>query len=76
MSRQDLQAIAVTLDKHLNGSEGERQFGFAVFVFEFGKTEGGRINYISNAARPEMIVAVKEWLARVEGRYVEGGGHG
>ena len=76
MSRQDMQAIAVTLDKHLNGSGGERRIGFAVFVFEFGRTEGGRVNYVSNAARPEMITAVKEWLARAEGRYAEGGGHG
>lgn len=69
----DYQAIARALDKAFNGDAGvgERRIGFALFVFEFGKTEGGRVNYVSNAAREEMLVAVREWLARAEGRVIE-----
>jgi hypothetical protein len=29
------------------------------------------VNYVSNAQRPDMLVAVKEWLARAEGRVIE-----
>ncbi|MBT9472101.1 MAG: hypothetical protein V4514_19880 [Pseudomonadota bacterium] len=45
--------------------------GFALFSFEFGKTEGGRVNYISNGGREDMIAAVKEWLARAEDRMAD-----
>lgn len=64
-----LQALAGDLDAILNGSDGPKETGFAVFVFKFGDTAGGKVNYVSNASRADMIVAVKEWLARHEGRY-------
>ena len=67
----DFPSIARGMDGILNGTERPRQFGFAIFVFEFGKTEGGRVNYVSNANREEMLVAVREWLARAEGRVIE-----
>lgn len=38
--------------------------GIVLFVFEFG--DRGNLAYISNAHRPDMIAAVKEWLARQE----------
>ncbi len=65
------QEIARTIDRILNGDRRPKQFGFALFIFEFGKTEGGRVNYVSNADRPDMLVAVREWLARAEGRVAE-----
>lgn len=73
MSAIDYQGIAKSLDVTLNGDarRGERSIGFAIFIFEFGKTDGGRVNYVSNAARDEMLVAVREWLARAEGRVIE-----
>ena len=69
------QVLAETLDRAFNGeaSGHDRKFGFALFYFEFGKTEGGRVNYVSNATRADMLVAVREWLARAEGRVVETG---
>ena len=65
--------IAKSLDTVLNGeAKGhDRQIGFALLWFEFGKTEGGQVNYVSNASREDMLVAVREWLARAEGRIIE-----
>lgn len=64
-------ALAEGIDDALNGTRRPKKVGFALFVFEFGKTENGNVNYVSNATRTDMIVAVKEWLARAEGRTSE-----
>lgn len=69
--RQAMNDLACLLDDFWNGDRRPKRIGFALFIFEFGKTEGSRINYISNADRREMITAVKEWLARAEGRVFE-----
>lgn len=37
-------------------------FGFGLFVFEFG--EEGSMFWISNAQRPDMIKALREWIAK------------
>ncbi len=71
MSEIPYQEMARTIDGILNGEQRPRRLGFALFIFEFGKTEGGRVNYVSNADRPDMLVAVREWLARAEGRVAE-----
>lgn len=65
------QVMAKALDTFLNGAARPREFGFALFVFRFGQIDGGRVSFVSNAARADMIAAVKEWLARAEGRIVE-----
>lgn len=67
------QNMARGLDTAFNGHAkgGARKTGFALFWFEFGATEGSRVNYVSNAKRADMIVAMKEWLARAEGRTQE-----
>ena len=66
-----LQTIAGDLDVVFNGTDGPKEIGFALFVFKFGETAGGKVNYVSNASRADMMVAVKEWLARHEGRYAD-----
>lgn len=71
-------AIAMTLDEFLNGEQlpglpRKRKYGFAVLIFEFGKAEAGRMNWISNGARAEMIVALKEMVAQLEARVHDGG---
>lgn len=71
MGKIPYQQIARDIDATLNGDDRPKKIGFAVFVFEFGKTDGGRVNYVSNATRPDMLVAVREWLARAEGRVAE-----
>jgi hypothetical protein len=59
--RMQMNAVASAIDDTL--PEG---YGFALLVFEFG--EAGRMNYISNAPRQDMICALKELVANFEGR--------
>lgn len=71
--RSQANAIASTLDDFLNGEKlpglpRKRRYGFGVLIFEFGKIERGRMNWISNAERADMIVALKEMIAQLEGR--------
>lgn len=66
-----MNATAEGLDKIFNGDAQPKKVGFVLLSFEFDKVEGGRVNYISNADRADMIAAIKEWLARAEGRYAE-----
>ncbi|WP_322092844.1 hypothetical protein [Paraburkholderia bannensis] len=40
--------------------------GFALLVFDFGP--GGTMNYISNAKREDMLIALREFIASHEGR--------
>jgi len=69
--RAEMNALAEGIDRIFNGGKNPKSVGFVLLSFEFGKTEGGRVNYISNADRRDMIAAMKEWLARAEGRYAE-----
>lgn len=48
-------------------SEAFEGYGFALLVFPFNGDKG-RVNYISNAERPDMLAAMKEFIARAEGR--------
>lgn len=66
--------LAKQIDEGLNGRRklGKKpKLGFILLTAEFGKIEGGRVNYISNGERADMIAMLREYLARVEGRYVE-----
>jgi hypothetical protein len=63
-------AIAHGLDEIFNGeAKGrDRETGFVLLVFPFNNHEG-RCNYISNgAARADIVVLLKEQLARFEGQ--------
>lgn len=42
-------------------------YGFTLFIFPLDGTPGN-INYISNANRKDMLVALKEFIAANEGR--------
>lgn len=67
-------ALASGIDDALNVPGSPKKLAFCLFVAEFGKIEGGRVNFISNGDRADMIAMVKEWLARTEGRYQEDAG--
>lgn len=63
--------LAQAIDKVLNGdSHGQdRETGFVLLVFPFRETEFGRCNYISNgASRKDIVVLMKEMIARFEGQ--------
>ena len=53
--------LAKRLDKELNPQK-KKELGFALFVFPFGGA--GVSNYVSNAAREDMILFIEETLER------------
>lgn len=72
--RQAMNRIARAIDEAFNGKRkpGRKPtVGFILLTAEFGKIDGGRVNYISNGEREDMIAMMREYLARVEGRYSE-----
>lgn len=72
--RQNMNELAKMLDDFFNG-DGPKRVGFALLIYNFGEDiKGiGRINYIGNGQRPDVLVALKELIARWEGRYSEPG---
>jgi predicted component of type VI protein secretion system len=62
--------IGRLLDAAINKGEKPRRYGFTLLVFGLNTTEG-RMNYISNASRADMLVALKEFIAHNEGRVQE-----
>lgn len=69
-----MNALAHGIDDILNprtSSDGAPRLGFILLVAEFGKIDGGRVNYISNGKRDDMLAMLREYLARAEGRVVE-----
>lgn len=65
--------LAHGIDGVLNGPRQpgvKPKLGFVLLVAEFGKIEDGRVNYISNGERQDMLAMLREYLARAEGRAV------
>ena len=71
--RASMDALANGIDMVLNGEDKPRKIGFVLLCAEFGQIDNGRVNYISNGRRDDMIAMMKEFIARAEGRYAEGG---
>lgn len=67
-----MNALAHSLDEMFNpqlADDEPRTIGFVLLAFDFGEAHPrSRMNYISNAPRPDMIVALKELVANFEGR--------
>lgn len=65
---EQMNQLARYLDQRFNGlAKGKgKKTGFVLLVFPFGNHEG-RCNYISNAEREDVIVLLKEQLARFQG---------
>lgn len=60
-----MQDVAHALDYAFNGAQRPRSTGFVLLVFPFG--DDGRCNYISNARREDVVVMLKEQLAKLQG---------
>ena len=72
-----MNGLAHGIDEILNGKRQigiPGKVGFVLLVCEFGKIDGGRVNYLSNASRPDMMAMMREYLARADGTYHEKGG--
>ncbi len=67
-----MQTLAGTVDAFLNGDDRgtivDRKIGFALLVFPFDGPQGARTNWVSNAERAGMLIALKEIVARFEGQ--------
>jgi len=68
-----MNSLAKGLDDLLNGDKRPKRVGFVLLTYNFGENlvGTGRINYIGNGPREDVRVALKELVARWEGRYVE-----
>lgn len=67
--------LARVIDEWFNGKRKpnrQPKVGFILLTAEFGKIDGGRVNYISNGNREDMLAMMREYLARAEGRYQDG----
>lgn len=58
--------VANVIDGVFNPPGRPRQTGFVLMAFPFNDFDG-RCNYVSNAAREDIVVLLKEQLARFEG---------
>ena len=69
--REQMRGVAQALDETFNGDAkgADRQTGFVLLVFPFGEADGSRCNFISNGAdRRDLVVLMKEMIARFEGQ--------
>lgn len=68
--RAQMNAVAKGLDEAFNGPgyAVNRKVCFVLLTCEFGKIDDGRVNYISNGERSDIIATLRELLARFEGR--------
>jgi len=71
--RAVMNAVAKVLDEQFNGDLRPKKVGLALLVYNFGEDIAGtgRVNYIGNGERDSVLVALKELIARWEGRYVD-----
>jgi hypothetical protein len=72
--RANMNAIAIALDDMFNGDQEPKKFAFVLLTAHFADYERGRVNYISNANRADIIAMMKELIARFEGRYAQNQG--
>lgn len=67
-----LNAMAKGLDIMFNGQDcppDKKKTGFFLFAFDYNDgPEQGRMNYISNSNRADVLVSLKEMVAQLEGR--------
>jgi len=66
--RRRMNEIARALDEAFNGKDGPKTVGFALLTYQFGENiEGtGRVNYIGNGERQDVITALRELIGRWE----------
>lgn len=62
--KEKFKVLGKFIDEYLNGEHPPKKWGFNLLAFEFG--EKGRMNYISNSEREDMIKTLKEFLANLE----------
>lgn len=59
MSKNTMQDIAKYIESQIG-----KDYGFTVLIYEHG--EAGRMNYVSNSQREDVIKAMKEFIKKTE----------
>lgn len=67
-----MKQVARGVDHMFNGDATEKKVGFILMVFSLND-HGGRCNYMSNAMREDVLVLLKEQVARFEGQSITSG---
>lgn len=69
-----MNSVASAIDNIFNGENLQQpKYGFALLIFPFDKETESRTNYVSNCNRTDILAAMKEFIARNEGTYVQHG---
>lgn len=70
---ETMKALAGALHEMFNGSlpVSKSKVGFALLVFGLEEGKDKRTNYICNCERADMLNAMKEFIARAEGRITD-----
>lgn len=68
---EQMNAIASVLDEVLNSKQRPPKVGFALLCFNLEVDADSRTNYICNCERKDMLNAMKEFIARAEGRITD-----
>jgi hypothetical protein len=66
-----MNAIAHGLEEFFNPGGEPKKIAFVLLSARFGDIADGRVNYISNGERRDMLAMMHELLARLEGRHAE-----
>lgn len=80
--REQMNALASAIDTIFNGQSAPglppppKKVAFVLLTARFGDVAEGRVNYISNGERADIIAMMKELIARFEGRVSQEVGHG
>lgn len=70
--KQEMNWLAHMLDRYFNKPDDPKKTAFVLLVTEFDNMQG-RVNYISNGKRADIVVMLKEMLARFEGQPAQRG---
>lgn len=72
---QQMNALCSAIDELFNGNDRSipRKVGFGIVMFDFNPEDRrqDRMNWISNSDRKDMLCALKELVARWEGRALQ-----
>jgi hypothetical protein len=68
--KAQIHAVGQAINDFLNPDQENKEIGFCILMFKFGEPPtSDRMNYLSNTNREDMIAAMKEFVARAEGRH-------
>jgi hypothetical protein len=67
-TKRMLNTIAGVLDETFNHGNKPKTTAFVLLVMPFDAPVGARVNYVSNADRKDIVIMMKEVIARFEGQ--------